>query len=183
MSKLPVASDEINWPKHYNVHPSGVQSIEVCEHYWFNLSCASKYIWRAGLKNPESPEVDLKKAWWYLKREESRLQACLAKNNLNKFPYGDKRDGEHPNLSQEKLKEVIYGFDYPLSHVMWMIISFNINPIYNHSKDYQLLVDCMRITASLLEKHINNNYQYDQNLSDSQSPKTLQFPPIWNRSH
>lgn len=63
--------DVVQRPKHYNVHPSGLEAIDLCEHLTFNLGNAVKYIWRAGLKNDEVE--DLKKALWYIKREQERI--------------------------------------------------------------------------------------------------------------
>lgn len=41
-------SDPIN-PHHYKQHPSGVEAIEICEHFSFCLGNAIKYIWRANV--------------------------------------------------------------------------------------------------------------------------------------
>jgi hypothetical protein len=64
--------DLINHPVHYTSHPSGVECIQVTEHYNFNLGNAIKYVWRAGIKSP-NPVEDLKKAAWYINREIKRL--------------------------------------------------------------------------------------------------------------
>jgi len=64
-------SDEVNHPKHYTSHPSGVECITVTEHMNFNLGNAMKYIWRAGDKG--NLIQDLEKARWYLNREIERL--------------------------------------------------------------------------------------------------------------
>jgi len=61
----------INHPKHYTLHPSGVECIQVVEHMSFNLGNAIKYIWRADHK--EHTIEDLQKARWYIKREIERL--------------------------------------------------------------------------------------------------------------
>lgn len=66
------AADPVNHPKHYTSHPSGVECIDITEHYNFNLGNAIKYVWRAGIKS-ESPIEDLKKAAWYINREIRRL--------------------------------------------------------------------------------------------------------------
>lgn len=68
------ANENVNHPKHYNSHPSGVECITVVEHYGFNLGNVIKYIWRAGLKPSASDVEDLKKARWYLDREIARLE-------------------------------------------------------------------------------------------------------------
>jgi hypothetical protein len=65
-------TDVVNHPKHYNEHPSGIECIEIVEHYNFNCGNAIKYIWRAGLK--DDAIVDLKKAIWYLEREVERRE-------------------------------------------------------------------------------------------------------------
>lgn len=64
--------DLVNRPPHYTSHPSGVECIEVTEHYNFNLGNAIKYVWRAGIKSP-NPLEDLRKAAWYINREIKRL--------------------------------------------------------------------------------------------------------------
>lgn len=43
-------ADAVDHPAHYNAHPSGVECVDVAEHFNFNLGNALKYIWRAGLK-------------------------------------------------------------------------------------------------------------------------------------
>ena len=63
--------DTVQKPKHYNVHPSGVECIVVAEHFNFCLGNAIKYIWRHSEKNGLE---DLKKARWYLDREIARLE-------------------------------------------------------------------------------------------------------------
>jgi hypothetical protein len=62
-----VTSDPVNHPSHYTAHPSGVECIQITEHYGFCVGNAIKYLWRAGLKG--SAIDDLKKAIWYINRE------------------------------------------------------------------------------------------------------------------
>ena len=64
--------DAVNHPSHYTGHPSGVECIEITEHFNFCVGNAMKYLWRAGLKNDQLE--DLKKARWYVDREIARLQ-------------------------------------------------------------------------------------------------------------
>lgn len=67
--------DMVNHPPHYRAHPSGIEHIEVTEHFNFCRGTVIKYIWRAGLKGgPEQEIEDLKKARWYLDREIQRLE-------------------------------------------------------------------------------------------------------------
>ena len=62
--------DTLN-PDHYRSHPSGVECIEITEHFNYPIGCAIKYLWRAGLKGDKVE--DLKKAQWYIEREIQRL--------------------------------------------------------------------------------------------------------------
>lgn len=62
-------TDNVNHPKHYTDHPSGVECIQITEHMNFNLGNAMKYIWRADLKNDAIE--DLRKSIWYIEREIS----------------------------------------------------------------------------------------------------------------
>ena len=64
-------SDNVNHPRHYTKHPSGVECIQITEHMGFNLGNAVKYIWRADLKGNQIE--DLKKAVWYINREIQRI--------------------------------------------------------------------------------------------------------------
>lgn len=61
--------DLVNHPPHYTQHPSGVECIDIVEHYPFNIGNTIKYIWRAGLKEGVDELEDLKKARFYLNRE------------------------------------------------------------------------------------------------------------------
>lgn len=63
--------DKIKKARHYNVHPSGVECIEVVEHMTFCAGNAIKYLWRAGLKGGKLQ--DLKKAEYYISREVQRV--------------------------------------------------------------------------------------------------------------
>jgi hypothetical protein len=63
-------TEKVNHPDHYNMHPSGVECLDVVEHMNFNMGNAIKYIWRADHK--ENDIVDLEKAIFYLKREIKR---------------------------------------------------------------------------------------------------------------
>jgi hypothetical protein len=59
--------DPVNHPKHYTNHPSGIECIQITEHFGFNIGNAIKYLWRADDK--DFPLQDLKKAAWYIERE------------------------------------------------------------------------------------------------------------------
>lgn len=66
------AHDAVNHPKHYTSHPSGIECIQVTEHFGFNLGNVIKYLWRAEEKG--APLEDLKKAKWYLEREIAKRE-------------------------------------------------------------------------------------------------------------
>lgn len=70
-----MAFDPVQRPEHYNVHPAGIECIDVVEHMSFNIGNAIKYLWRQGLKGDEQTQVqDLEKAIWYINREIGRSQ-------------------------------------------------------------------------------------------------------------
>lgn len=66
-------NDMVNHPPHYTSHPSGIECIQITEHYNFCIGSAIKYLWRAGLKG--DAVEDLKKAVWYINREIANREA------------------------------------------------------------------------------------------------------------
>jgi hypothetical protein len=64
--------EQVNHPRHYNLHPAGIECIDIIRHYTFDIGCAIKYIWRAGLKkemgkaDAEKEIEDLEKCLWYI---------------------------------------------------------------------------------------------------------------------
>jgi hypothetical protein len=64
--------DQVNHPRHYTSHPSGIEVIEITEHMNFCLGNAIKYIMRSELKGKRIE--DLKKAVWYINREIERIE-------------------------------------------------------------------------------------------------------------
>lgn len=79
--------DNVNNPKHYTSHPSGVECIDITEHYNFNVGNAIKYLWRNGIKleegmSPIEKQIqDLEKASWYCNREIKRLRTMEKKEH------------------------------------------------------------------------------------------------------
>jgi hypothetical protein len=73
-------SSDVNHPKHYSSHPSGIECIQITEHCNFNVGNTIKYLWRAGIKTEEGKSPadkqieDLQKAAWYISREIKRLK-------------------------------------------------------------------------------------------------------------
>jgi len=64
-----VSGGSVNHPPYYNTHPSGVECIDIIQHFPFNTGTAMKYLWREGLKNSEASEKELRKAIWYIEQE------------------------------------------------------------------------------------------------------------------
>jgi hypothetical protein len=67
--------NNVDHPKHYNSHPSGVECIQVVEHMDFVIGNIVKYAWRAGLKDGTSRMEDLKKCLWYAQRAVQREES------------------------------------------------------------------------------------------------------------
>ena len=76
-------ANNIDHPVHYNSHPSGVECIDIAEHYNFNVGNAIKYLWRAGIKKEqglsdlEKELEDIDKAIWYLTRHRNNLDSKI----------------------------------------------------------------------------------------------------------
>jgi len=68
-----MSKEQVNHPEHYNKHPANIECIDVIEHMPHNIGAAMKYLWRCDNKH-ETPEVDLRKAIWYIEREIKRRQ-------------------------------------------------------------------------------------------------------------
>ena len=64
--------DPVNHPHHYTNHPSGIECIQITEHYDFVIGNIIKYAWRAGLKDGTSKLQDLEKCLWYARRAVER---------------------------------------------------------------------------------------------------------------
>lgn len=73
-------TDNVNHPKHYTNHPSGVECITVTEHMGFCLGNTIKYLWRADLKNGIE---DLEKARWYITREIEKRKKAEADKTMH----------------------------------------------------------------------------------------------------
>jgi len=60
----------VNHPKHYCSHPSGVECITIVRHYCYDIASAIKYLWRQGLKKEDGMDdlqkqvEDCQKAMW-----------------------------------------------------------------------------------------------------------------------
>ena len=95
----------VNHPLHYNVHPNGIECIDVVEGFNFNIGNAIKYLWRAGLKSDDAVK-DLEKAAWYVQRELERCVPELHKNIV----YGQTPIEEWPAVATSGLSSVQVSF-------------------------------------------------------------------------
>jgi hypothetical protein len=80
--------DVVEKPKHYNVHPSGYETIELTEFLNANLSNALIYCWRRNGKG--NLTQDLSKAKWYARRHcenEIHIPIFASKQLLELFIY------------------------------------------------------------------------------------------------
>lgn len=78
-----MTDDNVNHPKHYTQHPSGVECIQITEHFNFNVGNAIKYLWRSSLKGAYLE--NLHKARWYVSREIERIEKELEAAQVGKL--------------------------------------------------------------------------------------------------
>lgn len=67
MTQDTLATVDIDRPIYYNSHPSGIECKEIARHLPYNIGCALKYLFRAGLKGDAI--TDYRKALNYIKDE------------------------------------------------------------------------------------------------------------------
>ena len=100
-------ADNVNHPTHYTSHPSGVECIEITEHYSFCVGNAIKYLWRAGLKKDgtladiDKEIEDVQKAAWYVQRHLENLK----KKKHKYFEQLNKEIDDLPKLPDEAEQE------------------------------------------------------------------------------
>ena len=85
-------SDDVNHPRHYTSHPSGIETIEITRTLDFALGNAVKYISRRDHKG--SGRRDLEKALWYLHDARANMgkrSAAAEARWLAREPDGDVR--------------------------------------------------------------------------------------------
>ncbi len=63
-------NDNVNHPRHYESQSISLEPIDFCERLPFCEGNALKYCFRAGHKQGASELQDLKKAYWYLERNQ-----------------------------------------------------------------------------------------------------------------
>lgn len=73
--------NEINKAAHYNLHPGGIECIDVIRHMNFNCGNAVKYMWRNGLKPVADSELGV------LHHDSPSAEVVGAVKDLNKAAY------------------------------------------------------------------------------------------------
>lgn len=118
----------VNHPRHYNLDSSGVETIDVVEHFSFNIGNAVKYVWRRGAKKGELVE-DLNKALWYLNREREQMA---------RYPPLIRRAVQHEFAHGPILSAILGTSDALLRRVLgWL--------------DYRFDVDASRVSSAIYE--------------------------------
>lgn len=106
--------EQVDHPKHYTSHPSGVEAIELCEHMSFCLGSAFKYIFRRNDKHDE-PLTDLRKALWYLKREAGTYG--------HGYPYAEGPfDAEEAAEENNRLNRIMFEEEEPFNWILQAIV-------------------------------------------------------------
>jgi hypothetical protein len=84
----PMQNDPVNHPAHYCL-ASGAELIEFIERLPYCRGAAIKYLFRAGVKDPEKEIEDIEKAIWMSIRELRRLKGTGASHaELEKLEGG-----------------------------------------------------------------------------------------------
>lgn len=65
-------NDNVNHPKHYADRNIGYECIDLAQHQTFCVGNTIKYLWR--YKNKGNPTEDLKKALWYARLAQKKLE-------------------------------------------------------------------------------------------------------------
>src|SRR5574343_38437 len=115
MTQDTLATVDIDRPAHYTSHPSGVECREIARHLPFNIGCAFKYLFRAGLKGDAI--TDYRKALNYIKDELN-----ISNDDALCFDYEKIEDlitryiNEEPNKSKkDAVSMLILANTYPIS--------------------------------------------------------------------
>jgi hypothetical protein len=144
-------NDAVNHPKHYTSHPSGVEAIEITQHYNFCIGNAIKYLWRNGLKDDEGSGAvkDLKKAIWYINREIENLEKGVY-NGQAKNVAQDGGASEHrtrPEASGQKVQtefchygQIPFSFSYQITDPSWS--DYNATQYYSRGNEYHEYYNC-----------------------------------------
>lgn len=73
---------EVNEPKHYRSHESGIEAIEMTRYLGFDLGNTWKYCMR--YRDKGTPKKDLKKSIWYINDYRKHF---IDDNNMSTLPF------------------------------------------------------------------------------------------------
>ena len=122
-----MSEDNINKPKHYATHPSGVECVQIAEHLGFNIGNAFKYVWRAGLKGDALE--DLRKARWYVERAlKERLR-----------PYGI--DDRHSAQTDAMIARVMDAEGHQLRRALLSSLYYAVRVDWSHLYEVTKMLD------------------------------------------
>lgn len=102
-----MSGDPVN-PDHYKASVSGIECIEITRWLSFNLGNAVKYLWRCGLK--DDPTLEVQKAIWYLSDEIDRLARPVASWVLpvQMLRWADDFGHHLQTMTDSPVREVLY---------------------------------------------------------------------------
>lgn len=96
--------DIVKKARHYNVHGSGVECVEVIRHLSFDLGSAVKYVWRATEKGSEN--TDLEKALYYIddemKLDDSEVVLYLGGNPERIIDLAQRYHDAEPDIDRAR---------------------------------------------------------------------------------
>ena len=101
--------DMVNHPPHYTEHPSGIECIQITRRMPFSIGNATKYVWRADLKNGLE---DWKKALWYCMDELANCKPLTIKMSDGLMLHMFKVVENEPDA--QKVKILVFLFTFPV---------------------------------------------------------------------
>ena len=140
--------EHVNHPSHYNLHPAGIDCIDVIRHYVCDIANAIKYLWRAGLKaemgkeDAEKEIEDLQKALWYIENYQSQtFQRHIAEAKPELI------ENYIQPITGHTITEIVTGYPDNISLAIFMLLQMGLNvngmvyAVYGWS---EMLNDCKK---------------------------------------
>ena len=158
----------VDHPKHYNARPDGLECIDIIRHYTFDIGCAIKYLWRAGLK-PELGKMyaektieDLQKAQWYI---DDQIYFDIEHDgfaSMNREDVEDLHEMLH-RLTGQKISDVA-SFEYYGEHVAQAIFCLLHVGLMNDGYVYRAkyAVSMLRVARKEIEARIEELKKEDE---------------------
>jgi hypothetical protein len=138
--------DVVKKARHYNVHPSGIECIELAEKLSFNIGNAFKYVFRRDDKGDTL--LNLHKAEYYLSREIKNWQATFnrvpayTKNSYIIHPLFTAADEEKARkLVRDEPNETVASFYFNLFQNPAKLSTFGIGSLLLAHRDLRKLIE------------------------------------------